>query len=232
MTDLKHYKLSFHAGEYIDLNLAVTESQMDSLETYMTGFFPIKERIIPGIKIESSSFVYRYNYATAFTSTVAGVPQFSNLIGFHGLFKNVHRDSTKEANRQTEINNFLNLHETSENASIVFSFRKKINFPYNYHYYVSNDPDQAMKWQSFIERDTGVLTSACGLLKRKGRVDIFKSTPHSSSVVPMSDPIKLTIQGDSGAGGQLLIEDNNFNDVENYLDSQNIDIIAQTNLFN
>ena len=47
----------------------------------------------------------------------------------------------------------------------------------------------------------------------------------------MTDPIKLTIQGNSGAGGQLLIEDNNFNDVENYLDSQNIDIVAQTNLF-
>ena len=47
----------------------------------------------------------------------------------------------------------------------------------------------------------------------------------------MTDPIKLTIQGNSGAGGQLLVEDNNFNDVENYLDSQNIDIIAQTNLF-
>ena len=231
MSELKHYKLSFHAGEYIDLNLAVTESQMDSLVSFMTGFFPIKERIISGIKIESDSFVYRYNYATAFTGSVSGVPQFSNLIGFHGLFKNIHRDPTKEANRQTEINNFLNLHEPTENASIVFSFRKKINFPYNYHYYVSNDPDQAMKWQSFIERNTGVLTSACGLLKRKGRVDIFKSTPNTSAVVPMNDPVKLTIQGNSGAGGQLLIEDNNFNDVENYLDSQNIDIIAQTNLF-
>lgn len=231
MSDLKHYKLSFHAGEYVDLNLAVTETQMNSLKTYMDGLFPVKERIIAGIKIESDDFVYRYNYASAFTGYSSGVPQYSSLSGFHGLFKHKHRDSTKEVSRQNEITNFINLHESSENASILFNFRKKINYPYNYHYYVSNDPDQAMKWQSFLERDTGVLTSACGLLKRKGRVDVYKSVPNTSAVVPMTDPVKLTIQGNSGAGGQLLIEDDNFNDVENYLDSQNIDIIAQTNLF-
>ena len=60
MTELSYYKLTFHAGEYVDLNLAVGETQMDSIEGYLTGVYPIKKRVLAGIKIESNDFVYRY----------------------------------------------------------------------------------------------------------------------------------------------------------------------------
>lgn len=231
MTELSYYKLTFHAGEYVDLNLAVGETQMDSIEGFLSGVYPIRKRVLSGIKVESNDFVYRYNYASAFTGYSGDEPQFTNLSGFHGIYKNTHRNSSKESQRQTEITNYLSLHETSENASLMLNYKTKINPPYSYHYYVSNDPDQAMRFDSFIERDTGVLTSSCGLLKRKGRVDIYESSPNSSAVIPCTDPIKLTLQGDGGEGGQLVVSDDDFDDLETYLDSQNIDIIAQVNLF-
>jgi len=222
--------LTFHAGEYVDLNLAVGASQMDSIEGFLTGFYPIRKRVLAGIKVESDDFVYRYNFTSAFTGYSGSAPQYTSLRGFHGIYSQIHRESSKETQRQTEISNYLGLHESSEDAKILHKYRKAISFPYSYHYYVSNDPDQAMRFDSFIERDTGVLTSSCGLLKRKGRVDIFQSTPNSSAVLPCSDPIKLTLQGDGGEGGQLVVSDADFDDLENYLDTQNIDIISQVNL--
>lgn len=231
MTELSHYKLTFLAGEYIDLNLAVSETQMNSLSSFFTGVFPIKKRILSGIKIESDSFIYRYNYAFAFTGYVNSIPQYTRLMGYHGISKHKHKTPSQESFRQTEITNFLSLHESSENAS-YFPDLKHVSSPaFSYHYYVSNDPDQAMRFDSFIERDVGVLTSSCGMLKRKGRVDIFESIPSNTTVTMLSDPIKVTLQGEGGEGGQLVVEDSNFNSLETYLDTQDIDIIANINLY-
>lgn len=231
MSDLERYKLTFHAGEFIDLNFTCTESQMTSISSYLSGLFPVKKRIISGIKIESNSFAYRYNYAFAFTGYVDSVPQYTRLMGYHLISKHVHRSATQETARQQEISNYLSLHESSENASYMNDLKLNSKPEYSYHYYVSNDPDQAMRFDSFIERNTGVLTSACGLLKRKGRVDIFESETNDSTVLAMTDPVKLTLLGENGEGGQLCIEDNQLSSLETYLDSQNIEITSQVNLF-
>jgi len=231
VTELTHYKLTFLAGEYIDLNLAVSTSQMNSLTSFFSGIFPIKKRIVSGIKIESSSFIYRYNYAYAFTGYDDSVPQYTRLMGYHGVSNHKHKTASQEAFRQTQISNYLSLHESSENAS-YFPDLKNIGTPnYSYHYYVSNDPDQAMRFDSFLERDVGTLTSSCGMLKRKGRVDIYEATPSSSTVTMLSDPVKVTVQGDGGEGGQLVVEDSDFDDLETYLDSQDIDIISNIHLY-
>jgi len=88
-----------------------------------------------------------------------------------------------------------------------------------------------MRFDSFIERDVGTLTSSCGMLKRKGRVDIFESIPSNSTVSMLTDPIKVTLQGEGGEGGQLVVEDSSFNALETYLDTQDIDIISNINLY-
>jgi len=231
LTELSHYKLTFLAGEYIDLNLAVSESQMNSLSSYFSGIFPIKKRVVSGIKIESNSFIYRYNYAHAFTGYDSGVPQYTRLMGYHGISKHKHKTANQETFRQTQISNYLSLHESSENASYFPDLKLESIPNYSYHYYVSNDPDQAMRFDSFIERDIGTLTSSCGMLKRKGRVDIFESIPSNSTVSMLTDPIKVTLQGEGGEGGQLVVEDSSFNALETYLDTQDIDIISNINLY-
>jgi len=231
VTELTHYKLTFLAGEYIDLNLAVGSSQMTSISSYFSGVFPIKKRIVSGIKIESSTFIYRYNYAFAFTGYDNSIPQFTRLIGYHGISKHRHKTPSQEAYRQTQISNYLSLHESSENAAYFPDLKLSPTPNYSYHFYVSNDPDQALRFDSFTERSVGTLTSSCGLIKRKGRVDIFESTPSSVTVTMMTDPIKVTIQGEGGEGGQLVVEDDNVDDLETYLDTQDIDIISTVNLY-
>jgi hypothetical protein len=47
----------------------------------------------------------------------------------------------------------------------------------------------------------------------------------------MTDPVKLTLLGENGEGGQICVEDNQLSSLETYLDSENIDITSQVNLF-
>lgn len=231
MTSLIHYKATFHAGEYIDLNYACTETQQDQILPFLSGYFPIKKQIISGIKIESNEFVYRYNYAYAFCGYDNDIPQYTRLFGYHLISNHKHKTAEQENKRQTAISNYLSLHEPEENASYFPDLKQPHKPTYSYHYYVSSDPDQAMKFDSFIERDQGVLTSACGLLKRKGRVDIYRSESNSNPVQPMDDPVKVTFLSDSGTAGQLACENENLSDLENYFNSENIQIVSTINLF-
>ena len=80
---------------------------MATISSYLSGVFPVKKRIISGIKIESNSFAYRYNYAFAFTGYVDSVPQYTRLMGYHLISKHVHRSATQETARQQEISNYL-----------------------------------------------------------------------------------------------------------------------------
>tara|TARA_R100000329_G_C7609761_1_gene216328 strand:- start:1423 stop:1896 length:474 start_codon:yes stop_codon:yes gene_type:complete len=153
------------------------------------------------------------------------------IFGAHIMTKSIPRNATKRTQRETALTNFGSLLDTDESNIVLRGAPGPKSYNYKYTFYCNQDTDACFIIYTHRQRTTSFLTSACGFIKRRGRINVYESIYSSSFVNPMSDPVKIGIYSDIGEGGSLIVEDNNKNSMLTALSANDITAVTQTDLF-
>ena len=228
---LINYKYTYLAGTFINLDVTLDSTHSASVLQHITGAYNPEVSKLEGIPISSQDLEFSHSTIWIQTRSAPNTIEYMAIFGAHIMTKSIPRNATKRAQRETALTNFGSLLDTDESNIVVRGAPGPKTYTYKYTFYCNQDTDACFIIYTHRQRTTSFLTSACGFIKRRGRINVYESVYSSSFINPMSDPVKIGIYSDIGEGGSLIVEDNNKNSMLSALSANDITAVTQTDLF-
>ena len=228
---LINYKYTYLAGTFINLDVTLDSTHSASVLQHITGAYNPEVSKLEGIPISSQDLEFSHSTIWIQTRSAPNTIEYMAIFGAHIMTKSIPRNATKRTQRETALTNFASLLDTDESNIVLRGAPGPKTYNYKYTFYCNQDTDACFIIYTHRQRTTSFLTSACGFIKRRGRINVYESVYSSSFVNPMSDPVKIGIYSDIGEGGSLIVEDNNKNSMLSALSANDITAVTQTDLF-
>jgi len=228
---LINYKYTYLAGTFINLDVTLDSTHSASVLQHITGAYNPEVSKLEGIAISSQDLEFSHSTIWIQTRSAPNTIEYMAIFGAHIMTKSIPRNATKRTQRETALTNFGSLLDTDESNIVLRGAPGPKTYNYKYTFYCNQDTDACFIIYTHRQRTTTFLTSACGFIKRRGRINVYESVYSSSFVNPMSDPVKIGIYSDIGEGGSLIVEDNNKNSMLSALSANDITAVTQTDLF-
>jgi len=228
---LINYKYTYLAGTFINLDVTLDSTHSASVLQHITGAYNPEVSKLEGIAISSQDLEFSHSTIWIQTRSAPNTIEYMAIFGAHIMTKSIPRNATKRTQRETALTNFSSLLDTDESSIILRGAPGPKSYNYKYTFYCNQDTDACFIIYTHRQRTTSFLTSACGFIKRRGRINVYESVYSSSFINPMSDPVKIGIYSDIGEGGSLIVEDNNKNSMLSALSANDITAVTQTDLF-
>jgi len=228
---LINYKYTYLAGTFINLDVTLDSTHSASVLQHITGAYNPEVSKLEGIAISSQDLEFSHSTIWIQTRSAPNTIEYMAIFGAHIMTKSIPRNATKRTQRETALTNFGSLLDTDESNIVLRGAPGPKSYNYKYTFYCNQDTDACFIIYTHRQRTTSFLTSACGFIKRRGRINVYESIYSSSFVNPMSDPVKIGIYSDIGEGGSLIVEDNNKNSMLTALSANDITAVTQTDLF-
>ena len=228
---LINYKYTYLAGTFINLDVTLDSTHSASVLQHITGAYNPEVSKLEGIPISSQDLEFSHSTIWIQTRSAPNTIEYMAIFGAHIMTKSIPRNATKRTQRETALTNFGSLLDTDESNIVLRGAPGPKTYNYKYTFYCNQDTDACFIIYTHRQRTTSFLTSACGFIKRRGRINVYESVYSSSFVNPMSDPVKIGIYSDIGEGGSLIVENNNKNSMLSALSANDITAVTQTDLF-
>jgi len=228
---LINYKYTYLAGTFINLDVTLDSTHSASVLQHITGAYNPEVSKLEGIAISSQDLEFSHSTIWIQTRSAPNTIEYMAIFGAHIMTKSIPRNATRRTQRETALTNFSSLLDTDESSIVLRGAPGPKSYNYKYTFYCNQDTDACFIIYTHRQRTTSFLTSACGFIKRRGRINVYESVYSSSFVNPMSDPVKIGIYSDIGEGGSLIVEDNNKNSMLSALSANDITAVTQTDLF-
>lgn len=228
---LEHYKITYIAGDFITLDVSFDETHFLSFLAFLTGHYAPKKLVLQGIPINGADFNGRWNHFYIWTKNQENASEYLGIYGFHRMSRFKPRKDPSKTLRNTAISNAQSLVDSDENTNYHFINNNPNPHSYTYSFYNNHDPSQALKIESFRQRNIGFLTSACGLILRRGRVNVYEQEHQTGFVTGMTSANKIGIYKDDGSGGSFIVNDDNKSNFLSYLSANDFTAVTDIDLF-
>ena len=228
---LVHYKITYLAGDFITLDVSFDETHFSNFLAFLTGYYAPKKRVLEGIPINGTDLNGRWNSFFIWTKNQENASEYLSFYGYHRMYRFKPRKEPQISLRNTAISNAQSLVDSDEENNYYFINNTPNAHAYTYNFYNNNIKGSSLKIESFRQRNVGFLTSACGLILRRGRIDVYEQEHQTGFVTGMTSANKIGIYKDDGSGGSFLIDDNNKSDFLSYLSANGFTAVNEIDMF-